>query len=299
MFILFILMILGWICWKLGYITDEVSKKLSSIVVNIANPAAILTGSMTESKLSQKELLVVVIIVLAIFVFLLALARILPCILKVSADQKGVYQAMTVFSNIGFMGIPVITALYGTGALIYVVIFTLPYNILLYTYGVSVMTRKETQKQNWKTAIKDILNVGVLVSVFSLIIYVTGFKPPMLIRSSLDYLSNLVAPLSMMIVGASFGKMNLKDMLSDHKLLIFAIIKMLVIPIAGMLIIKQFVTDPVLLCVCLIMLGTPVGSMTAMLAQQHHVDTETASKGIALTTILSVATIPFISAILL
>lgn len=72
-------------------------------------------------------------------------------------------------------------------------------------------------------------------------------------------------------------------------------VKLLIIPVVGVLIVKQFVSNEVICGVCLIMLATPVGSMTAMLAQQYDGDYEMASKGVALTTILSVATIPLVS----
>ena len=82
---------------------------------------------------------------------------------------------------------------------------------------------------------------------------------------------------------------------TDLRLLLFSVIKLLVLPAAGVLVIRQFVDNEVILGVCLVMLATPVGSMTAMLAQQYDGDYEMASKGVALTTILSVATIPLVS----
>ena len=77
----------------------------------------------------------------------------------------------------------------------------------------------------------------------------------------------------------------------------FSAIKLLVIPILGVTIIRQFVDIDIILGVCMVMLATPVGSMTAMLAQQYDGDYEMASKGVALTTILSVATMPVVSMI--
>ena len=63
MIVLFILMGIGFLCCKLGIITDEVSKKLSSIVVNIANPALVLTGCMGEGRIEGKQLLLIAVII--------------------------------------------------------------------------------------------------------------------------------------------------------------------------------------------------------------------------------------------
>ena len=86
-------------------------------------------------------------------------------------------------------------------------------------------------------------------------------------------------------------------MAGDVKLLVFSAVKLLAVPISGMWVVSRFVDSPVLLGVCMVMLATPVGSMTAMLAQQYDCDSELASKGVALTTLLSVAAIPLVAAV--
>ena len=90
----------------------------------------------------------------------------------------------------------------------------------------------------------------------------------------------------------------IRELFTDVRLLGFSFIKMLVIPIAGMLIIRLFVHDPVLVGVSMVMLATPVGSLVAMIAQQNGADYTLASKGIALTTLLSIVTMPLVSLVM-
>ena len=92
--------------------------------------------------------------------------------------------------------------------------------------------------------------------------------------------------------------MKLRDMCTDVRLLIFSGLKLLLIPIVGVLLIKFTGASALFVGVCVIMLGTPVGSMTAMLAQTHDSNAELASRGVALTTVLSVVTLPVVSMIL-
>ena len=103
----------------------------------------------------------------------------------------------------------------------------------------------------------------------------------------------------MMIIGASLAVMDVKRLFTDGKLLAFSVIKLLLVPIAGLFIIARFVENPVILGVCMVMLATPVGSMNAMLAQQYDGITRLPPKGLRLTTILSVATMPLIAALML
>ena len=137
MIVLFILMGVGFLCYKLQIITDEVNKKLSAIVVNIANPAMVLTGCMGDDKIKGEELLMVFVLVIIVYTVLVLLAMVIPPLLKIDKKSRGTYQAMTIFSNIGFMGFPVVAALYGNSAVLYASLFSIPYNMYYHHHCIS------------------------------------------------------------------------------------------------------------------------------------------------------------------
>ncbi len=294
MLVLFLVMLIGFLGERKGILDDITSKKISWIVVNIANPAMILSSLSGENRIPSQELVVTAMISIGMFLCLMGLAVVLPNILKAKRSQYGVYRVMTVFSNIGFMGFPIISALYGKEALLYVSLFILPYNILIYTYGILCLSSEEI---NLKSSLKKMGNIGVFASLGALVLYFGNIVLPDLLSQAFDMFANLTAPLSMMVIGASFGTMSLRQMLTDVRLLIFAGIKLILIPVVGMWILVQFVGNSMLLGVCLVMLATPVGSMTAMLAQQYDCDRDLSSRGVALTTLLSVVTIPAVAQI--
>lgn len=304
MVVLFLLMGIGYLCYKKEIITDEAGKKLSAIVVNIANPALVLTGCLGEEKIQGRELFLTAAIIAGVYLALLLTAQILPRILRVEKESRGTYRAMTVFSNIGFMGFPVVAALYGNSAILYAALFTIPYNILIYTYGISSMKSavppadtplEKKSGHRVSFLLGRVFNVGVIACIVTIVIYLCEIPVPGMIADTITHLSNLTAPLSMMVIGASLATIDLKKLFMDVRLLLFSAVKLLVIPIVGVLAIRQFVDNEMICGVCMVMLATPVGSMTAMLAQQYDGDYEMASKGVALTTILSVATIPLVS----
>ena len=233
MAVLFLLMGIGYLCYRKNIITDEVSKKLSAIVVNIANPALVLTGCLEEEKIQGKELLTTVIIIVAVYLALLLIAQVLPMLLRVEKRSRGTYRAMTVFSNIGFMGFPVVAALYGNGAILYAALFTIPYNVLIYTYGISAMSagdKREHEKgvdenSGISFLLGRILNVGVIACIITMIIYFFRIPVPKVAADTITHLSNLTAPLSMMVIGASLATIDLKKLFMDVRLLFFSAIK--------------------------------------------------------------------------
>lgn len=362
MIVMFLMMAVGYLCYRKQILTEEVSRKVSAIVVNVANPCMILSSALTDQQMQGKELVQTLAIVVTMYVFLLVMAQLLPRILCIQKESRGAYAAMTVFANIGFMGFPVLAAMYGNGALLYGAVFQIPFNILIYTYGVAVLTRKQgacakaeqdvkaepnvkaeqdvkaevdvKAEPNGKTGerqdaqgitaavngmseniengseqqgklqgtveiVKKIFNIGVIACIAAMLLYFLQTPVPSFLQAFITNLGNLTAPLSMMIIGASLAQMPLKELFLDKKLLLFSLVKLLLLPAVWMIMVNRVAEQEILRGVCLVMMATPAGSMTAMLAQQYGGDYETASRGVALTTVLSVITMPLLAAVFL
>lgn len=303
MTVMFLMMAVGYLCYKKQILTEEVSRKVSAIVVNVANPCMILSSALTDQQMRGKELLQTLAIVALMYVFLLVVAQLLPKILRIRKESRGAYAAMTVFANIGFMGFPVLAAMYGNGALLYGAVFQIPFNILIYTYGVAVLTRRPDAGGKAELdrieILKKIFNIGVIACIAAMLIYFLRIPIPSFLQAFITNLGNLTAQLSMMIIGASLAQMPLKELFLDKKLLLFSMVKLLILPAVWMLMVNRVAEQEILRGVCLVMMATPAGSMTAMLAQQYGGDYETASRGVALTTVLSVITMPVLAAFFL
>lgn len=295
MLVLFFYMMIGYVACKKRILDEDFGNKVSWLVLNIANPMMIISSAVnSEGSIKGEELILTAVVAVMIYAFLLLVALLVPKIFKIEKKDTGYFQLMTVFNNIGFMGFPVISAMYGNDALLYASVFLLPYNILFYTYGINLLS---TTKQ--KLSLKKILNIGVIASVLAVILYLTQISVPQFVKSASQGLSQLTAPLSMIVIGISLVKLSMKELFLNVQMLLFAMMKLLIIPILSMLVIKQLITIPVLQGVCMVMLATPAGSMTAMLAQQYGGDYKKVAQGVALTTLLSVLTIPLVSLLVL
>ena len=291
MIALFIFMLIGYGMSKKGVMDRKGEKTLSWIIVNVANPAMILQSGL-DSEIEPSALARTFLYGAIMYTGLLVIAAVLPGLLRVGKDSRGVYRTMTVFSNIGFMGYPLIRAMYGAEALVHAGIFSFFYNALIYTYGVSCVRGKTQQEEKpWKAMI----NVGTISCVAAILLLFLHFETPLFVESTVTNLANLTASLSMMVIGASLTAFPLRRLITDVRLLLFSAIKLLILPILGILFFRQLETDPMKLGVLLVMLATPAGSMNTMLAQQYDGDVDLSARGVALTTILSVVTIPLVS----
>lgn len=300
MFILFLIMLVGFICQKKGIMNNTGSKVISSIVVNVANPALILSAGINQEDVVEgKMLLYAVAMAVGVYAFLLICAAIVPKIIGIPQKNVGTYKAMLVFSNIGFMGFPLISAVYGPQALLYGSFYIIVFNVLIYTWGIKIMTEHIEQTEVKRgSSLGKILNIGVISCLVTIVCYISRVHVPDVFETTIKHFSNLTAPLSMMVIGASMVNMKFKELFTNVKMLIFLAIKMLLIPIIAVLAIKPMGLTRELIGVCMIVLATPVGSMTAMFAQQYDGDYELASQGVALSTVLSVASMPLLSLLL-
>lgn len=291
--ILFVYMMIGYVACKKKYFDQEFGKKLSWLVVNVANPMLAISAVVNnEEQIAKKDFYVTVLLAICFYAFFLILAQILPRLIGVQKSDIGVYKMMTTFNNIGFMGFPVIAAAYGNGALIYAVPFSIMFNILCYTWGIQTLCGGG-EKGNWKR----IINIGTISGIISIVLFFMQIPVPKMICSLSAGLSNLTGPLSMLVIGISIAAMELKDLFTDVKLLKFALIKLLAVPVAAMLLVCQVIDNRLICEVFLVMMATPAASMCAMLSQQYGGDYELAAKGVGLTTILSVVTMPIVSEI--
>lgn len=303
MLVLFIIMVIGFIAYKKNIITDETSKKLSAIVVNISNPALILSSVTGNATVTGAELVETMFVAIGMYVFLIAVAALVPVIIKAPAKDRGTYRVMTIFGNVGFMGFPIISSLYGGGALLYASLFLLPYNILIYTYGVWEMCKSSGEgsgavKKSGRESIEQIFNIGVIFCIIAVVVYALGIKFPAWVNTTVSMLSSTTAPLSMMVIGASFATMNFKKVFLNVRTWVFSALRLLVIPVLGTFLVSLVTDNPSIIGVTMVMLGVPVGSMTAMLAQEYGGDYALSSETVAMTTLLSVVTFPIVSMVM-
>lgn len=295
MLLLFAVMMVGFIAKKVGYLTDEVIKKLSAIVVNIANPALILTSVSDIDKISTESLITTAIAAVATYVFLVGFSFVVPKLFRVSGTKAEAYQLMFVFNNIGFMGFPIIQALYGQELLIYSAVFLFLFNVLIYTFGIDILTRKSNEKSTVSAKLKKIVNPGVVACLIALVVILFKIKLPNVVNDFSSMLGNITAPISMMCIGASLVGASMKKLFTDVRLLAFSLVKLIAVPLLVMFALKLFVTDMNILNVALINIATPVASLTAMLAERYDSDYAAVSNGIMITTILSLFSIPLMT----
>lgn len=306
MLMLFAMMFTGYFIWKKEWLDENSYQKLSKIVVNIFNPLLILYGVMGKDSGGDVKLLAQNLgFVLLYFVILFAAGYATVWLAKPKKEERDIYRMMMLLPNVAFMGIPIITSVFGTKSMIYIVFYMLAYNLILYTYGIILAERAakaagtkrlgQAQKGAWKR----ILNPGVIASIAAIFIFVLKIPIPSGIASFCNYMGNATIPLSMILIGTSIAKADLKQVFANPKIYCFVLIKMLVLPILIIALMKGISADSTIFGVFALELAMPVGTIITLIAKENGADETCCTNGIVLSTLISVVTIPLVSLFLL
>jgi hypothetical protein len=234
---------------------------------------------------------------------LILFSYLIPLLLRVPQADHYSYRMLTIFGNVGFIGIPLASAVLGSESLIYVSINGLVFNVIVYTYGLAVLKKAAKQQHPDDTALlpdkeslwHKLINAGTVSAVLTIVFYLGNFPVPTIISSTLSYTGRATTLLSMLVLGVSVAQMTPKDIFSHPKLYAFTVIRQILVPVAFVLLVGRFVNHPLILNTTALMMAMPAANMPLMLSKQYHVEESTISQGIILTTIASLVTIPIVT----
>ena len=297
MLVLLLLIGTGYLCYKLKFFDDDFNKKLSRVIVYITTPAMIISSAASATTEDKKIVAYFFAIAIIMYALLPFIGIIINRILLIEKDKRGIYIFMTVFSNVGFMGFPVIRTIFGQQYVFYASIFVMIFNLLLYTLGVYLMSYGKNEKITIKWS--RILNPGVIAALLAIIIYVFAIPVHTIIKETCEYIGGTTTPLAMMIIGATLASMPLKGILDEIKIYPYTIIKQLIMPVLLWLLLKQFITDDMILGVTLVVAAMPAGVTAVTFSNEYNGDTQLAAKGVFVTTVISFITIPLICLLLI
>lgn len=308
MLTLFFLMAVGYFMRIRGWITDENSGLLSKIVNNIANPAMIIAAAMTAGDaISNQILLITALLAVVFYALLTATGPLITRLLHVPAGSRGCYKCMHIFGNIGFMGIPLITSIYGSEYALLVAIYNFVFLMLLYTYGIRLCRtdaralaaadgnaeESEEAPFSWK----NLVNAGTVGCIIALVIFLTRVPMPDFITNTFDMLDGLAGPLAMFAIGSSLAAIAPKELVSDMRLNLFILIRLIAIPIAAIAVFRLFCQADLLLRVFYVMISVPIASSCVLMPEEYGGNCDLAARGVALSTLLSVITLPLVGMI--
>jgi len=297
MIVLVALMFMGYFCAKMKITGPEFNKQTSSVIMNVFLSATILNSVVNvEPTMSNGEIYTII----ALFFLMLAIAVVLGYLtvklLRVPKEDAGVVMCLVTYMNTAFVGFPIVETVYGSEAVFYASLSGIPFNLFLYSVGTVTLCGGTTGE---RIPIRKILTAPLIVTLISAVIFTFRIPFPLVVEETISMLSGATIPISMIVIGTSLGAVDIKTAVSDWRMYVVSLVRLLVCPIVTYFLLSLFISNEEIVGIITIEAATPAAMVLTVLCLQHEKDDSLASKGIFISTVLSAITIPFIIWLLL
>jgi malate permease and related proteins len=286
--ILFLLIFVGFIARKKNLLNNEITAGLTNLLLTIIVPFTIITSfnlKFSPSILHNAIILFWCAVLAHVFSALLSLVL----FFKYHGPDRKILKFATIFSNTGFMGLPVLGSLFGPMGIFYGSIYVATFNIFVWTLGVMIFTGKEELK-----ILKALTNPSLIAVLLGFLLFFFSIQLPIPIYQTLDMIGGMNTPLSMIVIGSMLAGIKLKELFAGLPVYYGSTVRLLIVPLAVAFLLKLLGIQEHLLKICIVSTAMPVATMTAIFAEKYNGNTLLASRLIFISTALSLLTIPLI-----
>ena len=288
MVLFIILLLIGYFASRKGFLSKDFSKSASWLLLNVFLVASILNSVLGERpSLPNNELWMALLFMTVVMVLCYVLGMIFS---RFDHDQTAVQTFLLIsVVNSLYVGMPVAQALCGSEGVFYVGLSSVPFNILLYTWGMLALRHGKGKKG---IRLKEMISAPLISALLSLLIFVIDLHVPKIVSDLLGSVASATVPISMLVIGATLGNVSLSEAFSKKKLYLINLVRLIVAPLLTFFLLRLFTENKPLLVSLVIVAACPCGVLSTPLSIQYGYDPEYPSECIMLSTALSMITLP-------
>lgn len=289
--IMFLLLLAGMILYWCKIIKDDGVKQLTDMLLYLVAPFLILQAYQMDydAEIAKNMLLGFLLsagsIVLSIF---------LSALMKWKGNPATIptERFALVFTNCGFMGIPLVSAVFGKTGIVYCTTYLTMFNLFVWTYGLALMKGKDTEKHSLKERIKPFCTPTMFCIVLGTGMYFLRLRFPGPVEEAVSYIASMNTPLAMVVSGIYIARSGILKALKNPRLYAGMAVKCFAVPLLVLLVLCFLPLDETLRMTILIASACPTAANSMLFAGRFGGDEKAASHLFALTTMVSVFSMP-------
>jgi predicted permease len=286
-FIMLVLILIGAGCFRFRLLSQSTVSEISRLVLTVVNPIVILLAYQRELKtelavnLGWTFLLSVLSYAAAMLISYLAIP-------DKEGRETAIERFSCIYSNCGFMGIPLVQAMFGLEGVFYLTAFITIFNILAWTHGVM-----QISGQHSLHSLKKVLRSPAIIAIaLGMFLFFTQLRLPELLTQPLAMVGELNTPLAMFVAGATIAQTNLPAVLKKPRVFYLCALRLLIIPAAVLLLFLCTPFDSIIEMTVLAAAAAPSAAMCTMQCINYQKNAAYASEIFAMSTLLSILTMP-------
>ena len=292
MVVLFIIVILGYVACKLGYMGDKFDKKLSSIVVDITCPLLVLSSVMGDELPDRTLILPLLGVGFLTYIILMVFGFWVPRLITKNHDDQGMIGFALMFANVGFIGYPIVSSIFGPHAVFYAALLNMPNTFFIFTAGVMLIKGEYSLKQFNP---KVLVSPAMLGAFLAAILVALGVHTPDIIARPITMVGNITVPAALMIIGSSMAKLPIREIIGSTKVYITSLLRLTIVPLSIYFLFKACGVSDQVNNINTVVIAMPVASFGTMFCLKFGRNPSLITETTFITTLGSIITIPLIT----
>lgn len=292
---LFVAIFIGFISVKTGYLTSDTRNVLSKIIIKITLPLMIVT-SLLSKELSVDTATNVAVAALSALVVMIILYFVglgTAHISGLKEPTKTLHAVLSGSGNVGFLGYPVILAVFGTEGLFYAVIYGMVNDALYWTLGVYLINRSSGTLVG-RQALKKLINPNTVALVIGVLLLLLKIKLPPVLNDSLTGIGSVTTYMSMLFIGMTLATIDIKGIYKRVSMIAPVVIKMIIAPVIVAYLLVHFGVNSITVGAVVLEIAMPAQTVSSIVAMEANSDEKYAAEYIFFSTLLSIATLPLV-----
>lgn len=290
--ILFTIVVLGYALCKLGYMGDKFDQKLSSIVIDVTCPALILSSVMGAELPDRSLILPLLGIGFLTYILLLVYGFWVPRFVSKSRDEQGMIGFALMFANVGFIGYPIVSAIFGPKAVFYAALLNIPNTFFIFTAGVMLVKGEHNMKS---LSAKVLFSPAMIAAFVAALMVAFGVRTPDIIARPVTMVGNITIPAALMVIGSSMARLPLKEIIGSPKVYVASLLRLVVVPLSVYFLFRFCGVSDVINNINTVIIAMPVASYGTMFCMKYGRNPSLMTEMTFITTLGSILTIPLIT----
>ncbi len=308
---LVLMMSAGFLAWRLRVLTREAVQALSRFLVDFTLPALIVVSMQRPFSPELRDAAFLTLgISSAVYAVSIPAALLLARALGAPRNSRGTYAFAASFSNVAFMGFPVMEALFGRESLFAVSVNNIPFQVLAFSAGIVMIasghepagngagTDSRGPRSSPRLSFRSLVNPAIVATLLGFGFFLFSVRVGEPLYGALEALGSVTTPLSMVLIGAMLARAKLGRTLGEWRVWVLSAWRLFLHPAALWLILRALGAEGMILAVPVVVAAMPVAANTSILAEVYGGDSETASGLVFITTVLSTLSIPLLARVL-
>ena len=295
MVVLFIIVVLGYALCKLGYMGEDFDRKLSSIVVDVTCPLLILSSVMGESLPDRTLILPLLGVGFLTYVLLLVFGFFVPRLIAADRDDQGMIGFALMFANVGFIGYPIVSSIFGAKAVFYAALLNMPNTFFIFTAGVMLVKGEYSVR---KLNLKLLFSPAMIAAFVAALLVALDVHTPEIVARPVTMVGNITVPAALMIIGSSMARLPLHDIIGSPKVYVASVVRLGVVPLSLYFLFKVCGVSDIVNEINTVVIAMPVASFGTMFCMKFGRSASLMTEMTFVTTVASILTIPLVTMLL-